>query len=64
MQIVLSAHFDIAKPVPYITLENGKLQGLIDNFAGVFVAYEASKKQVFPFTLQILKKAALKALVR
>ncbi len=51
MQIVLSAHFDIAKPVPYITLENGKLQGLIDNFAGVFVAYEASKKTGVPLYL-------------
>lgn len=51
MKIVLSAHFDIAKPVPYITLEDRKLKGLIDNFAGVFVAWEAAKKTGVPLYL-------------
>lgn len=48
MHIVLSAHFDIAKPVPYIRLEDKAIHGLIDNIAGVFVAYQASRKTGVP----------------
>lgn len=44
MKIILSAHFDLNKPVKYIRLDNKKMYGLVDNFAGVFAAYEASRK--------------------
>lgn len=43
MKIILSAHFDINKPVKYIKIDSQKMTGLIDNFAGVFAAYQASR---------------------
>ncbi len=51
MQIVLSAHFDIAKPVPFINLADGTMQGLVDNFAGVFAAWEVHQKTGVPLSL-------------
>lgn len=48
MKIVLSAHFDIAHPVPFIKLSSGNMKGLIDNFAGVLVAWEANKENRYP----------------
>ncbi|MBI4032922.1 MAG: hypothetical protein HY377_00145 [Candidatus Blackburnbacteria bacterium] len=44
MKIVLSTHFDVAKPVSYIKLDDKNLLGLVDNFAGIFTAYQASRK--------------------
>jgi hypothetical protein len=44
MNIVISAHFDLARPVMSIKLDNEQLSGLVDNFAGVFTAYQASRK--------------------
>jgi putative aminopeptidase FrvX len=44
MKIVISAHFDLAKPVKYLHLDSNNLNGLVDNFAGVFVSYQASRK--------------------
>jgi len=43
MKIILSAHFDLNKPVKYIKIDSQKMTGLIDNFAGVFTAYQASR---------------------
>ncbi len=60
MKIVLSAHFDIARPVPFIELSGGKLRGLIDNFAGVFVAYEATKKTGIPLYLTNFEETGFK----
>ncbi|OGG23864.1 hypothetical protein A3A79_01525 [Candidatus Gottesmanbacteria bacterium RIFCSPLOWO2_01_FULL_43_11b] len=60
MQIVLSAHFDIAKPVPFIKLDEGKLTGLIDNFAGVFVAYQAARKTGIPLFLTNFEETGMK----
>lgn len=51
MKIVLSTHFDIARPVMHIKLDGDGLNGLIDNFAGVFVSYEAQKKTGIPLFL-------------
>lgn len=48
MRIVISAHFDIARPVMSIKLDDKNLLGLVDNFAGVFVAYQASRKTGIP----------------
>lgn len=48
MEIVISAHFDIARPVMSIKMDNKNLLGLVDNFAGVFVAYQTSKKTGTP----------------
>jgi hypothetical protein len=48
MNIVLSAHFDLAHPVMSIHLDSEKLTGLVDNFAGVFVSYQASRKTGVP----------------
>lgn len=48
MNIVLSAHFDLARPVMSIKLDSEKLSGLVDNFAGVFVAYQTSRKTGVP----------------
>lgn len=58
--IVLSAHFDIAKPVPFIKLSDGKLTGLIDNFAGVFVAYEAARRTGVPLFLTNFEETGFK----
>jgi hypothetical protein len=44
MTISISAHFDLAHPVMSIALDKEKLTGLIDNFAGMFVSYQASRK--------------------
>ena len=44
MNIVISAHFDLARPVMSIKMDNQKLLGLVDNFAGLFVAYQVSRK--------------------
>lgn len=44
MKIILSAHFDLNKPVEFIRLDDKNMHGLIDNFAGVFAAYHASRK--------------------
>ncbi len=44
MKIIISAHFDLAKPVKYIKLDKQGMTGLIDNFAGVFAAYKASRE--------------------
>lgn len=44
MKIILSAHFDLAKPVKYIKLDKNNMNGLVDNFAGVFASYQASRK--------------------
>ncbi len=44
MKIVISAHFDLSRPVMFIKMDNKKLMGLVDNFAGLFVAYQVSRK--------------------
>lgn len=44
MKIVISAHMDLARPTMSINLDDKKLSGLLDNFAGVFVSYQASRK--------------------
>ncbi len=48
MKIVLSAHFDLARPVMSIKMDDKHLLGLVDNFAGVFVSYQASRKAGVP----------------
>jgi len=48
MKIVLSAHFDLARPVMFIHMDDKNLNGLVDNFAGVFSAYQASRKTGVP----------------
>lgn len=48
MKIVLSAHFDLARPVMSIKMDDKNLLGLVDNFAGVFVSYQASRKTGVP----------------
>lgn len=48
MNIILSAHFDVARPIPFISLNEGKLNGLVDNFAGVFAAYQSHRKTNVP----------------
>lgn len=44
MKVVISAHMDIARPTMSINLDDKKLSGLLDNFAGVFVSYQTSRK--------------------
>jgi hypothetical protein len=44
MNVVISAHFDLARPVMSIKMDKQKLLGLVDNFAGLFVAYQVSRK--------------------
>lgn len=44
MKIVLSAHMDLARPVMSIKMDDKNLLGLVDNFAGVFASYQASRK--------------------
>lgn len=44
MKIVLSAHMDLARPVMSIKMDDQNLLGLVDNFAGVFASYQASRK--------------------
>ncbi|MBI1982137.1 MAG: hypothetical protein HYY87_01310 [Candidatus Levybacteria bacterium] len=48
MKLVISAHFDLARPVMSINMDDKNLLGLVDNFAGVFVAYQASRKTGIP----------------
>lgn len=48
MKIVLSAHFDLARPVMSIKMDDKNLLGLIDNFAGVFASYQAGRKTGVP----------------
>lgn len=48
MKIVLSAHFDLARPVMSIKMDEKNLLGLVDNFAGVFTSYQASRKTGIP----------------
>lgn len=60
MQIVLSAHFDIARPVPFITLDEGCMKGLVDNFAGVFASWEAHKKTGVPLYLTNFEETGFK----
>ncbi|NTU46146.1 hypothetical protein HGA88_00820 [Candidatus Roizmanbacteria bacterium] len=51
MNVVLSTHFDLARPVMFMELQNQMLCGLIDNFAGVFVSYEVHKRTDAPVYL-------------
>src|SRR5258708_28741689 len=44
MKIILSAHMDLARPVMWIEMDTHNLNGLVDNFAGVFASYQASRK--------------------
>ncbi|HET9947256.1 MAG TPA: hypothetical protein VFQ63_04320 [Patescibacteria group bacterium] len=48
MKIILSAHFDLARPVMSIFMDTENLSGLVDNFAGVFAAYQASRNTKTP----------------
>lgn len=48
MKIVISAHFDIARPVMSIKMDDKNLSGLVDNFFGVFVSYQTSRKTGVP----------------
>lgn len=48
MKIVISAHFDLARPVMFIYMDDQNLNGLVDNFAGVFVAFQASRQTKTP----------------
>lgn len=57
MKIVISAHFDVAKPVSYIKLSDKNLLGLVDNFAGIFAAYDASRKTGTPIYLTNFEEA-------
>lgn len=44
MKVVISAHIDLARPAMYIKMDDKNLLGLVDNFAGVFASYQASRK--------------------
>lgn len=44
MKIILSAHIDLARPVMSIKMNDKNLLGLVDNLAGVFTSYQASRK--------------------
>ncbi len=48
MKVIISVHFDLAHLVPYIAMNDGKLHGLVDNFAGVFTVYSASRTTNVP----------------
>jgi len=48
MNIVLSAHIDLARPVMSIKMDEKNLLGLVDNLAGVFASYQASRKTGVP----------------
>jgi hypothetical protein len=48
MKVILSAHFDLSHPVMNIAMDEEKLKGLVDNFAGVFVSYDAGRKTGTP----------------
>ncbi len=44
MKIILSAHMDLARPVMSIKMNDKHLNGLVDNFTGIFASYQASRK--------------------
>ncbi|HEV2339350.1 MAG TPA: hypothetical protein VGT05_01125 [Patescibacteria group bacterium] len=44
MKVIISAHMDLAEKVMAIKMDDKTLLGLVDNFAGVFAAYQASRK--------------------
>jgi hypothetical protein len=44
MKVIISSHFDIAKPVKYVKVDKQGITGLVDNFPGVFAAYKASRQ--------------------
>lgn len=44
MKVILSTHMDLARPVMAIKMDDKNLLGLVDNFAGVFASYQASRK--------------------
>lgn len=48
MKILLSAHMDLARPVMSIKMDGKNLLGLVDNFAGVFASYQASRRTGIP----------------
>lgn len=48
MKILLSAHIDLARPVMSIKMDDKNLLGLVDNLAGVFASYQASRKTGVP----------------
>jgi hypothetical protein len=48
MKVVLSVHFDLSHPVMNILMDSVKLNGLVDNFAGVFASYDAGRKTKTP----------------
>lgn len=48
MNIILSAHMDLARPVTSIRMDEKNLLGLVDNFVGVFAAYQASRATGVP----------------
>lgn len=48
MKVIISAHMDLARPAMYIKLDEKNLLGLVDNFAGVFASYQASRKTGVP----------------
>ena len=48
MKIVISAHMDLARPTMSIYLDDKKLSGLLDNFTGVFISYQTSRKTGTP----------------
>lgn len=48
MKVVISAHMDLARPTMSINLDDKKLSGLLDNFAGVFISYQTSRKTGIP----------------
>lgn len=51
MKSVISAHFDIARPIMFMKIDKNELSGLVDNFAGVFAAYQVSRKLGVPLYL-------------
>lgn len=48
MKVIISAHIDLARPAMYIKMDDKNLLGLVDNFAGVFASYQASRKTGVP----------------
>lgn len=48
MNVLISAHFDLSHPVMSIKMDDKKIDGLVDNFAGVFTAYQVSRKTGIP----------------
>jgi len=51
MKVVISAHFDLARPIMFMKLDDKGLSGLVDNFAGVFASYQASRRTGTPVYL-------------